>query len=114
MTNADHRSPELLRHLSHDYLVYEVTDHAEHAPSSIGVSLERLGNPKFSIYCTGNFVDGKLSQVHLPSTEQAESDEELAMILLVEGSPELQSFVRNWIEYCFSRHGGAPDGTEIV
>ena len=104
MTAVALRTPALLKHASHEYLVYEVADHAEHAPSSIGVRLERHGSPKFSVYCTGSFVDGKLVQVHTPGIEQAESDEERRMIRFVEGSRELQSFVRDWIEYCYRRY----------
>jgi hypothetical protein len=104
MTAAGLRPPELLKHASHEYLVYEVADYAEHAPSSIGVRLERYGSPKFSVYCIGSFIRGKLGQVHTPDIEQAESDEERRMIRLVGGSPELQSFVRGWIEYCYRRH----------
>jgi hypothetical protein len=33
--------PELLKYGGREYLVYEVADHAEHAPTLIGVRLER-------------------------------------------------------------------------
>jgi hypothetical protein len=104
MTAADPKPPEVFKHASHEYLVYEVADHAEHAPNSIEVRLERHGSPKFSVYCTGSFVEGQLTQVHTPGIEQAESDEERRMIRLVGGSPQLQSFVRNWIEYCYRKY----------
>jgi hypothetical protein len=66
MTNTDHHPPELLKHASHEYLVYEVADHAEHPPTSITVRLERHGSPKFSVYCTGHFVNGQLAGVEPP------------------------------------------------
>jgi hypothetical protein len=111
MTDADLRPPELLRHASHEYLVYEVAGHIEVPPSSIRVRLERHGSPKFSVYCTGSFIRGKLGQVQTPDIEQADSDEERTMIRLVEGSPELQGFVRAWIEYCYRKHEVGSRGT---
>ena len=104
MTSTDHAPPELLKYASHEYLVYEVADHVEHPPSSFGVMLERHGSPKFSIYCTGSFVNGKLTQVHTPATALSESDEERTMIRLFDHSPELQAFVRDWIEYRYWRY----------
>ena len=109
MTAAALRPSELFKLASHEYLAYEVADHAEHPPSSIGVRLERHGSPKFSVYCTGSFVDGQLTQVHTPGIEQAESDEERRMIRLVGGSQELQSFVRGWIECCHRRYEASTD-----
>ena len=110
MTDTDHPPPELLKHASHEYFVYEDADHLKRPPSSTGVRLERLGEPKFSIYCTGSFVYGELAQVHTPQIEQAEPDEERMMIRLFEGSPELQSFVRAWIEYCYFTHEAGAEG----
>ena len=107
MTNTDHQPAELLRYASHEYLVYEVADHVEAAPSSIGVRLERHGNPKFSVYCTGSFVDGRLAQVQPDLIEQAVSDQARMMVRLLDHSPELQGFVRNWIEYCYRRYATA-------
>jgi hypothetical protein len=109
MTAAALRPPELLKHASHEYFVYEVADHAEIPPRSIGVRLERHDSPKFSVYCTGSFIRGKLGQVHTPDIEQAESDEERRMIRLVGGSQELQSFVRGWIECCHRRYEASTD-----
>jgi hypothetical protein len=110
MTDAEHRPAELLRHLSHEYLVYEVADHAEHAPNSIGVRLERHGSPEFSVYCTASIVDGKPAQIQTPSIEQAASIEERFMIRMIEGTPQLQSFVREWIEYCHRRYETRTEG----
>ena len=110
MTDADLRPPELLKHASYEYLVYEVADHIEVPPSSIRVRLERHGSPKFSVYCTGSFVNGQLAGVEPPRIEQTGSDEERMMILLLEGSPELQRFVRDWIEYCYRRRETRPEG----
>jgi hypothetical protein len=109
MAGADLIPPELVKHASHEYLVYEVADHAEHAPSSIGVRLERHGSPKFSIYCTGSLVDGELTEIKTPGIKQADSNEERMMIQLFGGSPELQSFVRAWIECCYRRYEVSPD-----
>jgi len=104
MTDTDHRPPELLKHASHEYLVYEVGDHIEHPPGSIAVKLERHGSPKFSIYCVGSFVYGQLAQVQTNPIGQADSDEERMMAQLYEGSPDLQGFVRAWIEFCYVSH----------
>jgi hypothetical protein len=89
--------------------VYEVAGHTEIPPSSIGVRLERHGSPKFSVYCTGRFVNGQLAVLEPPRIEQTGSDEERIMILLLECSPELQAFVRAWIEYCYRRYEAADD-----
>jgi hypothetical protein len=101
---ATHQPPELLKYASHEYLVYEVADHVEAPHSTIGVILERHGASKFAIYCTGSFVDGKLTEVHTPASALAESDEERMMLRLFDHSPELQTFVRNWIEHCYRRY----------
>ena len=111
MTSTDHRPPDLLKYASHEYLVYEVADQVEIPPSSIRVRLERHGSPEFSVYCAGSFIRGKLGQVQTPDIEQVDSDEERMMIRLVEGSPELQGFVRAWIEYCFRKHEIGSRGT---
>ena len=107
MTDTDRQPPELLKLGSHEYLVYEVADHVEARPSSIGVMLERHGAPEFAIYCTGSFVDGELTQVHAPESALAESDEERMMSRVFDHSPELQSFVWNWIEHCYRRYSKA-------
>ena len=104
METRDHRPPELLKHASHEYLVCEVVDHAEHPPSSIGVRLERHGSPKFSVYCIGSFVGRKLAQIHTPTVEQAESEEERVMIRLLESAPKLRSSLRTWIRYCYQTY----------
>ena len=44
--------------------------------------MERHGSPRFSVYCTGSFIRGKLGQVQTPDIEQADSDEERMMIRL--------------------------------
>jgi hypothetical protein len=102
MANADHQPPELLKLGTHEYLVYELADHVETPPSSFGVM--RHGDPKFAIYCTGTFIDGKLTEVHTPESALAESDEERMMSRVFDHSPELQTFVRNWIEFCYRRY----------
>jgi len=107
MADTDHQPPELLKLGQHEYLVYEVADHTEHAPSAIGVRLERNGNSKFSVHCTGNFVDGKLANVQPEPIEQADSNQARMMIRILDHSPELQSFVRTWIEYCHRRREAA-------
>jgi hypothetical protein len=84
--------------------VYEVADHAEHAPSSIGVRLERHSSPKFSIYFNGSFVDGQLTENKTPGIKQVDSNEERMITQLFGGSPKLQSFVRDWIEYCYRKY----------
>jgi hypothetical protein len=63
MPNAAHQPAELLKYASHEYLVYEVADHVEVPPSFLAVMLERHGMPKFRVYCTGRFVDGRLTKV---------------------------------------------------
>ena len=80
MESKDHRPPELLKHASHEYLVYEIADHVETPPSFIAVRLERDGRSEFSVYCTGTFVRGQLDEVQTASIEQADSDEERTMI----------------------------------
>jgi hypothetical protein len=104
MTTADPSPPELFKLGSHEYLAYACADHAEHPPSSIGVRLERHGNPKFSICCTASFVRGKLGYVQTPDIGQADSYEERMTIRLFYSSPELQGFVRDWIECCYRRY----------
>ena len=89
--------------------MYEVADHAEHAASSMGVRLERHGSPKLSIYCTGSFVEGELTEIKTPGIKQADSNEERMMIQLFGGWPELQSLVRDWIECCYRRYEVSPD-----
>ena len=110
MTNTDHQPPELLKFASHEYLVHVVADHVEAPPSSIGVMLERHGSPKFSIYCTGSFVNGALAQVQTAPPEQSDSDEERMMTRLFDQSPELQAFVRAWIEYSYRRYETSAGG----
>ena len=97
--------PTILHKLGeHEYLAYEVTDHAEHPPTSIVVRVERHGDPKHAVFCTGSFVDGKLTRVYARTPEQAETPEERAMIGLFNASPDLQSFVRDWIQYAYDSY----------
>ena len=102
--------PELLKYGGREYLVYEVADHAERAPTSIGVRLERQGEPRYSVFCTGSFTLGELRRVHGSRPEEAGTDEELEMIRLFDSSPELQGFVRDWIEYCYQRRETHAEG----
>ena len=104
MTNTAHHPPELLKYGGREYLVYEVADHAEHSPTSIGVRLERHGEPKYSVFCTGSFTLGELRRVHATPLEEADTDEEREMIRLFNSSPDFQNFVRGWIVYCYRRH----------
>jgi hypothetical protein len=113
MTDADPRPPELFKLASHEYLAYEVADHAEHPPRSIGVRLERQGSPKFSVYCTASCVRGKLGYVQTPDIAQADSDEERMTIRLFYSSLELQGFVRDWIECCYRRYEAEPDPATV-
>ena len=102
--------PESLKYGGREYLVYEVAGHAEHSPTSIGVRLERHGEPRYSVFCTGSFTLGELRRVHSNPIEEADTDEEREMIRLFNSSPELQGFVRTWIEYCYQRREAATEG----
>lgn len=104
MPNATHQPPELLRYASHEYLVSEVPRHIEASPGSIEVRLERHGASKFALYCTGSFVDGKLTEVNTPTVASTKSDDQRMMLRLFDHSPEMQTFVRNWIEHCYRRY----------
>ena len=65
--------------------------------------MERHREPKHSVFCTGSFTLGELRRVHGGPIEEAGTDEEREMIRLFNSSPELQSFVRDWIGYCYRR-----------
>jgi hypothetical protein len=104
MTETSHQPSELLKLGSHEYFVYELADRVEKPPNSFGVMLARHGSPKFSIHCTASFANGKLTQVHTLASALADSDEERMMSRFFDRSPELQGFVRKWIEYCYWRY----------
>jgi hypothetical protein len=107
MTTAIRQPAELFKHAGREYLVYEVAGHAEHAPTSIAVRLERHGEPGYSVSCTGSFTLGELKRIDSTAIEEAASDEEREMIRLFDGSPELQGFVRDWIDFCYHRYATA-------
>ncbi len=100
----------LLKHGEHEYLAYEVSDHSEHPPTSIVVRLERHGDPRHAIFCTGSFAGGQLKNVYAAAPEQVESTEEKEMVRLFEASPRLRSFVRDWVMRAYRSYEGAGEG----
>jgi hypothetical protein len=100
----------LLKYGEHEYLAYEVSDHSERPPTSIVIRLERHGDPRHAIFCTGSFVRGQLKNVYTAIPEQVESAEEKEMVRLFEASPQLRSFVRDWIMHAYRSYEGAGVG----